>query len=339
LVLPIDPARPGSLEVVARVVDADGTTTSNTTARLSVDPPLNDSVSSVRSPDSSGENLSLAGTVLAGVPPFLWVVAPGATPVNETTPAGILDAPGWFDWSGTYSTEGWTNVSVLVVDAAGSVSTATVDLEAVPPWEGNLSVAPGTVPTPGTFELALSFTGGIPPFSVLVNASDGERWNRTAPSDDPISWNLSAQGSGLLGLQILVLDALGAELEWNRTIDVAPPPATDASSAPPPAPLSTAVAAILLVAALLGAGGYLYRRHRGRAPTVASPDPVAVLRGIIEPADGADRATVELLAEEAGIPLTVVRSTIDRLVGTGTIRSEATHDGEEVVSWVPTPPS
>jgi len=60
---------------------------------------------------------------------------------------------------------------------------------------------------------------------------------------------------------------------------------------------------------------------------------VATLRRIIEPADGAERFTVELLAEEAGIPLTVVRSTIDRLVSEGTVHSESGADGEEVLSW------
>jgi len=58
-----------------------------------------------------------------------------------------------------------------------------------------------------------------------------------------------------------------------------------------------------------------------------------VLRRILEPADGADRSTVELLAEEAGIPLAEVRATIDRLVESGAIRSETSTEGEEVLAW------
>ena len=64
---------------------------------------------------------------------------------------------------------------------------------------------------------------------------------------------------------------------------------------------------------------------------------MVTLRGIIEPAEGAERFTVELLAEEAGIPLAMVRSTIDRLVSEGTVRSESGADGEEVLSWSPEP--
>jgi hypothetical protein len=74
------------------------------------------------------------------------------------------------------------------------------------------------------------------------------------------------------------------------------------------------------------------RVRRDRLPT-PGPDPVAVLRRIIEPADGAERFTVELLAEEAGVPLAQVRSTIDRLVSEGRVHSESGADGEEVLSW------
>ena len=58
-----------------------------------------------------------------------------------------------------------------------------------------------------------------------------------------------------------------------------------------------------------------------------------MLKRIIEPADGAERFTVELLAEEAGVPLSIVRSTIDRLVGEGKVLAESGADGEEVLSW------
>jgi hypothetical protein len=37
--------------------------------------------------------------------------------------------------------------------------------------------------------------------------------------------------------------------------------------------------------------------------------------------------------EEKGIPLDVVRSTIDRLIASGRIRSESTGDGEEALAW------
>ena len=88
-----------------------------------------------------------------------------------------------------------------------------------------------------------------------------------------------------------------------------------------------------------GLAVYLVLRWRRRAQKpegkTEGPNPEAVLKKIIEPAEGAERFTVELLAEEAGIPLGVVRSTIDRLVAQGTVVSEGGADGEEVLSWSP----
>jgi hypothetical protein len=79
---------------------------------------------------------------------------------------------------------------------------------------------------------------------------------------------------------------------------------------------------------------FLWRKRvRNRPEARDGPDPVAILRRIIEPADGADRTTVELMAEENGIPLATVRSTLDRLIAEGTVRAETGPDGEEVVAW------
>jgi hypothetical protein len=94
--------------------------------------------------------------------------------------------------------------------------------------------------------------------------------------------------------------------------------------------------AILVLTVAAPVGLILWRRRVRKKPAVTpGPDPAATLRRIIEPAEGAERFTVELLAEEAGIPLAVVRSTIDRLVSEGRIRSESGADGEEVLSWSP----
>lgn len=89
----------------------------------------------------------------------------------------------------------------------------------------------------------------------------------------------------------------------------------------------------MILLGILG-GLWLYRRRRRSAePSPPPPDPVAVIREIVEPAEGAERSTVELLAEEQGLPLATVRSTIDRLVSDGTLRSETGSDGEEVLAW------
>jgi DNA-binding IscR family transcriptional regulator len=58
-----------------------------------------------------------------------------------------------------------------------------------------------------------------------------------------------------------------------------------------------------------------------------------VLERLLRPADGADRLTIELMAEEEGVPLEVVHETLDRLVREGRVRSEAEPDGGEVLAW------
>jgi len=60
---------------------------------------------------------------------------------------------------------------------------------------------------------------------------------------------------------------------------------------------------------------------------------VKVLEGILTPADGAERVTVELLAEEAGVPLDTVRSTLTHLIAAGRVRSEVSPEGMEVLAW------
>jgi hypothetical protein len=319
---------------VARVIDAEGSVTSNATARLQVDPELNGSIVSDRSLTASGEDLALTGSVTAGAPPFLWVVVPASVPSNETGVAGILGSVGWFSWSGTYEVEGWTSLTVTVVDAAGGILPATLDLEEVPPLAGNLSLPPGNATEPGTFGLDLSLAGGLAPFDVTVNGSDEESWNRTVSLDGNATWAFLAPADNSLDLRVSAVDALGTELDWNVTVRVSAGPGESPAST---STLSEDGGGVLLVLGLLATGLYLYRR-RGRSTPAVPSDPVAVLRGIIEPADGADRATVELLAEEAGIPLEVVRSTIDRLIVEGTIRTDAGVDDPEVISWTATAP-
>lgn len=71
-----------------------------------------------------------------------------------------------------------------------------------------------------------------------------------------------------------------------------------------------------------------------RPPPPAPPDAVVVLRRIIEPCEGAERAMVELLAEEEGIPWARVRRTIDRLCAAGRIRSDRGDDGVVRLTWI-----
>jgi hypothetical protein len=344
VILPFTPAQAGSLELVVRAADADRAMTLISTVRLVVDPALNASAAPSRLAEPWGTELSLTGSVTAGVPPFLWVVTPGSLPLNESGTSGSLSSPGSFVWQGAYSAEGSVEVSMTLVDGAGGFVTCGFELPEVVPLSGTVSVSAGRSEPPGTFRVSLNLSGGLPPFQLNVSASDGTNGSRMLPTDGNSAWSFPSERGGILRVEVGVTDRLGVEREWNATVAVGyvphlrPPPPPDEDSAPPlgsgPAPnLLDVLAAAFLAVGSVAIGLTLLRRrraHRGPSPL---PEPVLVLRQIIEPADGADRATVELLAEEAGIPLDLTHSTLDRLIAEGTVRSEADSEGEEVLSW------
>ncbi len=344
VILPFTPTRAGSLELVVRAVDADGATALNSTIGLVVDPALNASAAPSRIAEPWGAELSLTGSVTAGVPPFLWVVTPGSLPINESGTSGSLSSPGSFGWQGAYAEEGSTEVSMTLVDGAGGFVTGGFDLPEVVPLSGTVSVDAGRPEPSGTFRVSLNLSGGLPPFQLNVSASDGTNGSRMLPSDGISAWSFASERGGVLRVGVAVTDRLGAEREWNASVEVGyvprppPPPPPDEDSAPPlgsgPAPgLLYILVAALLAAGSVAVGLTILRRRRAHRDPGPLPEPVLVLRQIIEPADGADRATVELLAEEAGIPLDVAHSTLDRLIAEGTVRSEADSEGEEVLSW------
>jgi hypothetical protein len=92
-----------------------------------------------------------------------------------------------------------------------------------------------------------------------------------------------------------------------------------------------------IVGVFLGVTGLalVVARLRRRGPPAETPpsDPELVLERLISPSDGVDRFTIELLAEEEGVPIAVVRATLDRLIADGRVRSESDPDGGEVLAW------
>jgi hypothetical protein len=178
VVVSILPTVPGSFGMVALLADSQGVVVSISTPRILVNPPLSGSASSERTRTVAGEMLAVVDSITTGVPPFQWAVSPGSVPVNATATTGTLYSAGTWDWSGVFRTEGTTDVTVVVVDAAGGFTIATFGLGMMTPLAGNLSLGVGNLPGPGVFSLGLSLTGGLPPFGIEVNASDGESWNR-----------------------------------------------------------------------------------------------------------------------------------------------------------------
>ncbi len=334
--LPLVPGAPGSLAIVAHLVDADDVASATATTSLFVDPALNVTLATARAVDPTNVSIGLEANVVGGAAPFLWGVIPTTAPDSATAGTGLLDSAGSFDWEGWYAEDGNASGTAVVVDADGAFRAVPFDVATVPPLRAQVTLLSDGGAAPGQFTAVLDVSGGLPPFEIGVRASDGSNWNLTAAADGGESWSLTVSTGGPLSVSVSVADALGPE--WNETgsVLVAPAPPATAVGVPSGTSAVDPLAPVGVVAAvLLGAGGtyFLRRRRRAQAAPVPTVDPVAVLRGIIEPADGVDRSTAELLADEAGVPLEEAHAAIDRLIADGTVRSAKDPDGGEVLAW------
>ncbi len=348
--LPIVPDAPGNESVVVRTGDPAVGGGAAESLEINVSEALAGRLSTNGSLAPDGELVSIFGNVTGGVPPFSWWLVPATGAAGPPGAMGGLSSDGPFSWQGLYALEGTSDVEVAIADVVGAVWSGTVAVPLVPPLEVGVEAA-GTSNASGRFvELNVAIEGGLPPFDLEVNASGNATWNATAAADGLAALSFACNETGALDLRITVEDLLGATAVDERTVELpgpdnaTGPPASSSGGSPPSGssgirPVSaedgylvTAVAVLLLVAAFLAA--WVRRRRRtGERPSAPRPDPAAVIRGIVEPAEGAERATVELLAEEAGVPAEEVRATIDRLIADGSLRSETGSDGEEVLAW------
>ena len=345
LALPL--AAAGDYALGIRATDGFGVFGTNSSVILQIDSALDVESLAGRSTGPAGILASITGEIISGCPPFAWWVVPHFPADNESTSNGSIGVVGDFSWNGLYAREGTVGIAVVVVDSCGASWETNLVEGLIPPLAAEISAEPGPASANQTVVLTLSIQGGWPPYHCLVNGSDNESWNRTVPSPGVNRWELDTDANRNLTLVVALFDDLGASVESELTValpSLDPTPVTpqppDTGGAPngsgaPSAVSAGALLASFAVPALVGVAlAILWRRHtRKGKEKPAGPDPVAVLKQIIEPADGAERFTVELLAEEAGVPLPVVRSTIDRLVADGTVRSESGADGEEVLSW------
>jgi len=326
VLLPVLSASAGSDVLTVEASDALGAVAANASRAVNVSAPLQASVALSNDSGGEGVGVELSGSILSGAPPFLWAVAPTRAPANGSTTAGGLPAPGSFAWNGTFRSEGNLSITVSVVDQLGSVwwTTGLVALPAA--LSVNASFDPG-----GSGGLAVvgAIAGGVAPFELWVNGSGAPLWNGSIPADGTFLVNVSDGNVGEFPVSLTVVDQWGAHESVGGSVRLPErSPLSDPSSSTP-----TEIG-LLLGALTAGVAVVVWRRRRttddeGRD----GPDPISTLRAIIEPADGADRATVELLAEEQGVPFETVRAAIDRLVDDGTIRSERGSDGEEVLAW------
>jgi hypothetical protein len=325
----VNPSVAGSLPTVVTVTDALGVEVASATEVTAV-PPLAVDTSYERSLLADGSPVSIGSTVTSGDPPFYWSVNATTILASSDPFAGVTGSGAPFEWSGLMDPEEPGPLTERVIDSAGAIVSEAVPPLLASPLAGHLSVTAGP---PGWIEVAATLTGGVPPFALWVNASDGESWTFSAPADGSYTWSATTDHSLRANVTAVALDRFGDAITGNSTVSFTAPPGSGGPSG------FLDVAGLVGGVGLLGVTGFLWSRHR-RTKTAPPPppDPERVLYRILEPADGADRATVELLAEEAGIPLPTVRATIDRLVEAGTIRSETSADGEEVLAWSHTSP-
>lgn len=322
--LPLQPASAGALDLSVTAVDALDQESLPVSETVTVLPPLATDAFASASPAGRAVSLNLSASVLAGASPFAWTVVAGAPATNASASAGTLADAASFAWNATYGTEGTVNVTVVVVDATGASTVENLSVGLAPP----LSVRATVVPTgPGTVTLEVNVSGGVAPYSYLWNDSAGDAWNGSSLAPGSLVLRERSSCAGPCSFRVAVVDALGASASAQLEVNVSSPTSTAAAG-----PSATVALAAALVLGVAGAGALLLRRRRP-AQASAPPDPVAVLREVIAPADGVDLGLVELLAEEQGVPREVVHTTLARLKAEGTVRSGRGADGEEVLAW------
>jgi hypothetical protein len=322
--LPVLAATAGEDLLSVAGVDTLGAIAPDAEESLDVEPALAAGGEALGTVGPAGVTVSVSGSVEAGSPPFAWSIAPADLSPNVTALSGTLPEPGPFGWTGIYSLEGELAVELTVADGTGATWSTLLTVPLAPVLSVNSTFSLGGA---HRLEATVDIAGGAPPFSYRIDGSDGESWNGTVGADGPFSWEQSTAASGPLTLTWTFTDAYGRSVTGEAQLTVPGAPAASTS-------LEGAGVTAGLLGGILGAVGVgLWTWRKSRRPPPPTPDPTETLRAILEPADGADRAVVELEAEEAGVPFPVVRATLDRLIERGAVRAERGADGEEVLAW------
>jgi hypothetical protein len=328
--VPWTPDRAGVIPLTASVVDSLGAVATTLPERATVESAPQLSLHANVTVSAPSTTVLLNATVRGGSYPLVWWVVPTIPPTNGSPPVG-RSTTGSFGWVGTFEQEGVTTVSVQVLDSALSsvIEPAEVALPLLPNLQAILPLIPVS-PLPRPI-LLVNLSSGVPPFESWVNTSQTNLWNGTWPTSGDFVVALPAGLAGRTELGITVTDARGYRAEANVTGLFPAPVVGRVSSA------SWNNATLGVLGILVGALTLTYliarMRRRDRAPDPPVLDPERVVENLLLPADGADRFTIEMMAEEQGIALELVRSTIDRLIQEGRIRTEAEPGGGEVLAW------
>jgi len=328
--LPLSASRSGSFELTVVAEDALGQESGPASASVTFVAGLHVDAGAVAVDGAHAVRLNVSADAYGGAPPYLWTVVGSSGARNGSAPSGSLAGPGTFGWNATYRSAALLAIEVVVVDADGLEESTNLSVAPVAPLVAAATVRPLG---PRTMRISLTVEGGLGPYTYRWDDGVGDFGNGTVPANGSAGFAAHVGAAGPVTFTVAVTDGLGdvAVATANATV------ASTATSAP-----ATVVPVLVAVAGVVGAGALgavgLRRRKRTRSRDVgAPPDPVAVLREVIEPSDGVDRAVVEMLAEERGLAPSVVHATLERLKENGTVRAGPGFDGEEVLAWVDPP--
>ncbi len=325
--MPLNASDAGTFVLTVDAVDALSVASLPATEDVDFAPPLGLEATGAAAPAGTAVSLNVSASVVGGAAPFDWAIVASTGSPNASAATGVLAVPGTFGWNATVLREGPLGVVVQVVDAQGRLALQRLTELGAPAPRASLTLAS---PGPGRLVLRVTVAGGVAPYAVRWNDSRGGDGSLGAKLPGTLVRNLTGVPAGPLVVTVVVLDALGYASLATGNVSVAASPA-GLAAADGVEPFAVVLVTFALVAIVGWAVVRRGRRSRARPP--APLDPVAVLREVIEPSDGVDRALVEMLAEERGLAPEVVRATLERLKADGTVRSGRGFDGEEALAW------
>ncbi len=351
----VPPSTPGNFLLTSTLVDSNGAEVRTSQAFPAIEPALNLTVTAHRTNGSAGVLQNLQLTISGGVAPFCWVIVLSTPPTSASPLVGQIDSDGSIDWTGLFQTIGDVSLSIFLLDASFKAVSTNSTFPAVSPLVGSFSAVVQNTSTSPVLNASVALIGGFPPFHVTLTVEDTPWIAATVPSDGSYFWTGEANQSGTLRIEFQVEDSVQETLWANRSVIVVlnstrepePPPP---NGLPPPTAspaysglIAPGTVAFLVLAGLLAFVGSLVVIFRSRRrPTPSAPEPIdatEVIHRLVIAADGVERGSLELLAEDEGLSIARGRATIDRLVKDGSLRSELGVNGEELLTWVGSPPS
>ncbi|MCI4365361.1 MAG: hypothetical protein L3K10_04785, partial [Thermoplasmata archaeon] len=329
VLLPWTPTRAGSMALGGTVRDALGAVGSAGWTGLEVSPTPG---LALQTHTTFGANLTsvlVQGTLSGGASGTRWALASDPGPAEGAEPVGT-SSNRTFDWSGSFTSEGVAGLAVEVVDAAGTLLLGNVTFDLPVPPRVTCVALPSAISSSYAAALLVDVTGGIPPYTIWINGSGVALWNGSEATSGPALLTVPVGHPGSTALSLALRDQRGTLIVTNVTVVLAT--YTPPRIAPPVVEWAPWLAVVGTAALGIGLVAFRHRLRPVRAEPIP-PDPELILEQLLAPADGADRLTIELMAEEAGVPLETAHRTIDRLVAQGRVRAETDPDGGEVLAW------